>query len=213
MKFNILDLLLPRETKFYTMLNKQSEMLLKSSQEFRQLVTNLQSGSHDAVLKSMITIKELEKSGNKTERALIDELDKTFITPLDREDINRIAMQMAIPLDLISDLSHKLEIYGIKQMPVSVSIFCDILVGICNENVALIGALESRKGIPEIIRLMHEFEKRGDDAFHQAMAKLFESNSPIEIIKFKEVYEVLEDIIDSVDDVGKIIRGIMIKLG
>jgi uncharacterized protein Yka (UPF0111/DUF47 family) len=120
---------------------------------------------------------------------------------------------MSITLDLVNDLSRKLEIYGIHEMPASVMSFCDILVGICDENTRLIAALETRKDIPKIIRLMHEFEKRGDDIFHQAMAKLFESSSPIEIIKFKEVYEVLEDTIDSVDDVGKIIRGIMIKLG
>jgi len=213
MKFNILDLLLPRETKFYTLLNKQADTLLQASQEFRLLVTNLQAANNDAVLKNLVTIRELEKSGYKTERAVMDELEKTFITPLDREDINRIAMYMSASLDHINSVSRTLEIYGIHQMPQSVVSFCDILVGITDENAKLIAALESRKGISQIIRLMHEFEKRGDDAFHQAMAKLFESESPIEIIKFKDVYEALEDIIDSIDDVGKLVRGIMIKLG
>lgn len=213
MKFNILDLLLPRETKFYTMLSKQAEILLNAGQEFRLLVTNLQALSNDSVLKNLVTIREFEKSGYKIERAVTEELDKTFITPLDREDINRISMQMATTLDLINSVSRKLEVYGIHEMPSSVLTFCDILVGISKENTRLISALEDRKDIPQIIRLMHEFEKRGDDTFHQGMAKLFESTSPIEIIKFKEVYEGLEDIIDSVDEVGKIIRGIMIKLG
>lgn len=213
MKFNILDLLLPRETKFYAMLSKQADILVQASEEFRLLVSNLQSSSNDAVLKNLVSIKELEKSGDKIEKAVIDELDKTFITPLDREDINRISMQMGITLDLMNTLSRKLEIYGIHQMPAAVMSFCDILVGIAKENTNLMAALQTRKGIPQIIRLMHEFEKRGDDVFHQAMAKLFESTAPVEIIKFKEVYEVLEDTIDSVDLVGKIIRSIMIKLG
>ncbi len=213
MKFNILDLLLPRETKFYTMLNKQAETLQMASQEFRSLVTNLQALNNDEALKNLVSIKEFEKSGDKIEKAVVDELDKTFITPLDREDINRISMQMGITVDLINSLSRKLEIYGIHEMPPAVMSFCDILVGISKENVSLIDALKSRKGIPQIIRLMHEFEKRGDDIFHQAMATLFVSSSPVEIIKFKEVYEVLEQIIDSIDFVGKIIRSIMIKLG
>lgn len=214
MKFNILDLLLPRETKFYSMLNKQADILLQMSQEFRLLVTNLQAGNNnDGVLKNLVSIKELEKSGDKVEKSVIDELDKTFITPLDREDINRIAMQMGVSLDLINSLSRELEIYGIHTMPQPVLSFCDILVGIANENTKLINALSSRKGIPQIIRVMHEFEKRGDDTFQQAMAKLFESDSPVEIIKFKDIYEALEDIIDSVDMIGKILRSIMIKLG
>jgi len=213
MKFNILDLLLPRETKFYTLLNKQAEISLHASEEFRLLVANLQSSSNDAVLKNLVSIKEFAKSGDKVEKAVIDELDLTFITPLDREDINRISMHMGITLDLINSLSQMLEIYGIHQTPPAVTSFCDILVGICKENVNLIAALESRKGISQIIRLMHEFEKRGDDTFHQGMASLFESESPVEIIKFKSVYEGLEDTIDSVDYVGKLVRSIMIKLG
>jgi len=214
MKFNILDLLLPRETKFYAMLNKQADILQKTSVEFRLLVTNLQDESrNDAALKNLVSIKELVKSEDKIEKTIVDELDKTFITPLDREDINRIAMQIGTSLDLINSVSQMLDIYSIHKTPAAVLSFCDILVGISAENINLINALEKRKGIPQIVRLMHEFEKRGDDLFHQGMARLFESESPIEIIKFKSVYEALEDTIDSVDMIGKTIRSIMIKLG
>jgi uncharacterized protein Yka (UPF0111/DUF47 family) len=197
MKFNIFDLLLPRETKFYGMLNKQAETTLQASEELRLLVSNLEASNNDAALKNFVTIKELSKSGDKLERAVTDELDKTFITPLDREDINRISMQLGIMLDNINSVSQMLDIYGIHQMPSAVGAFCDILVGICKEHVNLIAALQSRKGLNQIIRLMHEFEKRGDDVFHQGMAELFRSESPVEIIKFKSVYESLEDTIDS----------------
>jgi uncharacterized protein len=213
MKFNILDLLLPRETKFYAMLSKQADIILQACKEFRLLIGNLQVSDNDAILKNLVSIREFEKAGYKVEKTVLDELDKTFITPLDREDINRISMQMSLTLDHINSVSQTLEIYGIRQTPPPVMSFCDILVGIADQSTQLIGALESRKGLPQMIRLMHEFEKRGDDIFHQAMASLFESNSPVEIIKFKDIYEALEDTIDSVDDVGKMIRGIMIKLG
>lgn len=213
MKFNILDLLLPRETKFYTLLNKQADSILQASKEFRLLVTNLQAADNDAALKNLVCIREFEKSGYKVEKSVVDELDKTFITPLDREDINRITMQMSVTLDHINSVSQILDIYRIHQMPEPVMSFCDILVGIADECAKVIAALEDRKGILQMVRIMHEFEKRGDDIFHQAMANLFESTSPVDIIKFKDVYAALEDTIDSIDDVGKIVRGIMIKLG
>lgn len=213
MKFNIFDLLLPRETKFYTMLNKQAEILNQAAKEFRDQIANLRASQNDAVLKNLVSIKELEKAGDKVEKAVVDELDKTFITPLDREDINRISMQLGTALDHINDISQMLDIYSIRQTPAALTDFCDILVGITAENITLIAALENRKGISQIIRVMHEFEKRGDDTFHQGMARLFESESPVEIIKFKSVYEALEDTIDSVDFIGKVIRSIMIKLG
>jgi uncharacterized protein Yka (UPF0111/DUF47 family) len=213
MKFNILDLLLPRETKFYSLLSKQAETLLDASKEFRLLMGNLNGGNNDATLKNLVKIKEFEKSGDKLEKNTIDELDKTFITPMDREDILRISAGMGIPLDLLHSLSRKLEIYGIHETPSAVMSYCDILVSISDELVNLMAALPTRKDVPQIVRVMHELEKRGDDIFHQAVAKLFESSSPVEIIKFKEVYEVLEQIIDSVDNVGKLVRAIMIKLG
>jgi uncharacterized protein len=213
MKFNILDLLLPRETKFYAMLSKQAELTLQASEEFRLLVANLQASNNDASLKNLVSIKEIAKSGDKVEKAVIDELDKTFITPLDREDINRISMHMGATLDHINSLSQMLDIYAIHQTPPAVTAFADILVGISRECVSLIAALEKRKGLSQTIRVMHEFEKRGDDTFHQGMARLFESESPVEIIKFKSVYEELENTIDSIDFIGKLIRSIMIKLG
>jgi uncharacterized protein len=213
MKFNIFDLLLPRETKFYTMLTDQAECLLDISKQFRVLVSDLQSGNNDETLKSLVMIKELEKRGDKYEKSIVEELDKTFITPLDREDINRIAMQMGIVIDDVNSISRMMEIYGIRQCPSAVMSFCDILVGICAENVCLIKAVQGRKGLQQSIKLMHEFEKRGDDTFHQGMASLFETAQPLEIIKFKSVYESLEETIDGVDAIGKLIRSIMIKLG
>ncbi len=213
MKFNIFDLLLPRETKFYTMLNKQAETLNSAAKEFRELAANLHASQNDAALKNLVCIKELTKAGDKQEKAIIDELDMTFITPLDREDINRLSMLLDNSLDFINSLSQMLDIYAIHQMPPAVMSFCDILVGITAENLNLIAGLEARKGLSQTIRVMHEFEKRGDDTFHQGMARLFESESPVEIIKFKSVYESLEDTIDSVDLIGKTIRSIMIKLG
>jgi len=213
-KFNILDLLLPRETKFYTLMDKQASNLHEISRVFRDLVNSVNGGDNDVILKHLVTIKELEKTGDKIERAIIDELDKTFITPLDREDIHHIAMSADQAVDLIHGLSRKLELYSIHDIPPPLKAFCDIMVGITAELVKLMKALPTRKGVQEIIRIMHELEKRGDDTFSQAVAQLFsDNNDAIHIIKFKEIFELSEEIIDSVDYVGKTIRGIMVKLG
>ncbi len=213
-KFNILDLLLPRETKFYTLLEKQAANLLEIARCFRELVNDLGNSDPDVILKHLVTIKEMEKAGDKIERQIIDELDTTFITPLDREDIHNLAMSTDHAVDLIHGLARKLELYRIHEIPVPLKSFGDIMVGISVELVKLMQALPSRKGVQEIIRIIHEFEKLGDDNFAQALANLFsDHNDPIYIIKFKEIYELSEEIIDSVDYVGKTIRGIMVKIG
>jgi uncharacterized protein Yka (UPF0111/DUF47 family) len=213
-KFNILDLLLPRETKFYTLLEKQSANLLEIARCFRELVGSLGVADSDVILKKLVKIKELEKAGDKIERQVIDELDTTFITPLDREDIHLLAMSMDQAVDLIHGLARKLELYNIREIPAPLKSFCDIIVGISDELVKLMQALPTKKGVQEIIRIIHELEKRGDDTFSQSVAQLFsENNDAVYIIKFKEIYELSEEIIDSVDYVGKTIRGIMVKLG
>jgi uncharacterized protein Yka (UPF0111/DUF47 family) len=212
-KFNILDLLLPRETKFYTLLEKQADNLLKATRTFRDLVTNLESGNNDVILKLLVTIKEMEKAGDKIERQIIDELDTTFITPLDREDIHHLTTLIDQAVDQLHGLARKLELYNIRTIPGPLKSFCDIMVGIADEQVKLMQALPTRKGVQDIIRIIHELEKRGDDTFAQAVATLFENPDPVYIIKFKEIYELSEEVIDSVDLVGKTIRGIMVKLG
>lgn len=214
MKFNILDLLLPRETKFYTLLSKQSDNLHDAAIEFRGLINGVMAADNELVMRQQAKIKEIEKVGDKIERTIIDELDKTFITPLDREDIHQIAMSVDRSVDLINNLARKLEIYGVRSVPPTVAVFCDIIVGITAEQVNLMNALPTRKGVSEIIRVIHELEKRGDDLFAQAIAAMFaDDTQAVLIIKLKAVFELLEEIINSVDYVGKLIRGIMVKLG
>lgn len=214
MKFNILDLLLPRETKFYALLTKQAENLVEAAKEFSAMIQTLASGDQVAVMRQQAKIKELEKVGDKIERTIIDELDKTFITPLDREDIHQIATCADRSVDLINNLARKLEMYNVRAVPAPVATFCDIIVGITHEQLNLMNALPSRKGISEIIRVIHELEKRADDVYAQAIAGMFAADTdPVTIIKLKAVYEALEEITNSVDSVGKLIRGIMVKLG
>jgi len=213
MRFNIFDLLLPRETKFYTYLQAQSQNLLDGCRSFREIV-----GGKDGIVPSdlhrrMAGIKEFEKKGDAIERQIVDELDKTFITPLDREDIHQIAVSIDRAMDMINNLSRKFEIYDIHEVPQYVCTFCDIICDIAAELNNLIAALPKRVGVNEIARIMHELEKRSDDLFSHSMADLFKQIAdPVYVIKFKEVYELLEDIVDSIDYVGKIVRGIMVKV-
>ncbi len=213
-KFNVLDLLLPRETKFYSMLDKQAANLLEAARCLRELVDCLGISDNAVFLKKVVTIKELEKVGDKIERQIIDELDATFITPLDREDIHQIAMGIDQAVYSVYGLARKLELYNIREVPAVLKTFADLIVGISDELVKAIEALPGRKGVQAIIRVMHELEKRGDDTFSQAVAQLFSNDhDPVHIIKFKEVYELAENILDSVDRVGKTIRGVMVKIG
>ena len=214
MRFNLLDLLLPRETKFYTLLQEQATNFHQACSKFREILGQMGQLSADELQLKLASIHEFEKKGDSLERKIIDELDATFITPLDREDIHHIAMGIDKAMDMLDNLAGKMNIYRVNEAPADLITFADILCSISTELDNLLKALPEREGVPELIRVIHELEKRSDTHFHHTMAKLLdEKNSPIMVIKFKSIYEIMEDTVDAVDSIGKIIRGVMVKLG
>ena len=214
MRFNLLDLLLPRETKFYTYLEEEAEQLITGCTMFRELLANLPTLSESTIKEKLFAINECEQKGDVIERRIIDELHKTFITPIDREDIHLMTINIDKSLDILNSISRKVEIYRVRKVPSNVCKFADIIVEIATELRALLDALRRKAKIDDIVQKMHGLENKADDLFHIGMNQLFtEQYSPIDVIKYKEVYEHLENIVDSIDYIGKLVRGIMVKLG
>lgn len=214
MRFSLLDILLPRETKFFTMLIQQSEVVLEGCKAFSELVSKFDSLSESEILLQLKAINNLEQKGDDIEHKIIEELHKTFITPIDREDIHTIAISIDRILDILNGIAKKIEIYKIRQLPKNVINFNSIIIEIVSDMLALIAGLQSKKNITAIIQKMHSLENKADYLFHMSLADLFanETNA-VTIIKHKEIYEHLEEIVDSVDFIGKIVRGIVVKVG
>jgi uncharacterized protein Yka (UPF0111/DUF47 family) len=213
MGFNIFDLLLPRETKFYKYMDQQVEYLVKGCMTFKDLVSKIETLSEDAIKKELMVIKDCESNGDIVEHIIIEELHKTFITPIDREDIHTLATNMDQALDVLNSISRKIEIYNIRQVPANVWKFADIIVKIALKMGEVVSMLKTHKSIESVVRDMHELENEADELFHVSMAELFNEKDPIHIIKFKEMYEHLESVVDAIDYVGKLIRGIKVKQG
>lgn len=215
MKFNILDFLLPKETKFFDYLTKQVEYLIEACKVFEDVVNHIDSFSEEALKKRLADVKIFEMKGDEVERKIIEELHKTFITPLDREDIHLMAINLDRALDTLNSISQKIYTYGIRKVPEAVCKFAELIVEISEELIHLFGSLKTKKDVTPILKKMHDVENRGDSLFYNSMAALFKdmTNHPIEIIKIKEVYEHLEATIDSIDYIGKLVRGIIVKQG
>jgi uncharacterized protein len=214
MKFNLLDILLPREMKFYDYFSQQANLLLEGGRTFKNLIMNIETISDTELKTALRVINEFEQRGDTVETKIIDELHKTFITPIDREDIHTIAISIDRALDILNSISRKIEIYSIRKVPVNVCKFAEIMVTISESMQMLVDDLRHRKKVEKITERMHTLENDADDLFHLSMAELFQgAYSPVEIIKYKELYEHLESAIDSVDYIGKLIRGISVKLG
>jgi len=168
----------------------------------------------DEIHASVYKIKELELKGDSVERFIIFQLNETFITPLDREDIHSIASNIDKSLDILNDVTQKIEIYKIRKVPDNFVAFANIIVDISLELKMLINALKNKKDTSLVLKKIHILENEADHLFHTTMANLLDQkNDVVNIIKFKDIYENLEQIINSVEYVAKVIRGILVKQG
>jgi uncharacterized protein len=210
---NLLDLLLPREAEFFKHMSGQAENLCDGCKEFKDFVAGIADASEEEIHTRVKRIKDIELKGDEIEREIIRKLDETFITPLDREDIHDIVTGVDKSLDILNDTSQKIEIYRIRDVPANIVKYSGIIADTSLELKKLVDSLDDRKGTDILVRKIHTLENEADFLFHTSMAELFTEADPIRIIKFKDIYQNLEDLVNSVDHIAKTIRGVVVKQG
>jgi hypothetical protein len=163
-------------------------------------------------------IKELEQHCDTLSHEIIDVLNETFITPIDREDIHKIINEIDDIMDLINVVANRLYIYKIKT--VKNTYFPEFLENITDAVNAVKNAILSLKDIKKPRRILeycieiNRLENSGDSIREKAIMELFEKEkNPIEIIKWKEIYEVLETVLDSCEKVARTIEEVLVKNG
>lgn len=215
MGFNLLDLLLPRETKFYDLMNQHIDFLVEGATNFQDLVSQLEHLSEEERKSRLADIKKCETEMDKVEATIIEELQTTFITPLDREDIHTLAIQVDRAMDILNGAARKIDLYAIPAVPNNMKRLADVNVQMARLLREILHLLQSKKkDVREHCERLHALENEADDLFHTSLGELFKkSTNPTEIIKFKELYEMLESCSDTIDYVGKLIRGIKVKQG
>jgi hypothetical protein len=210
----ILDLLLPREVAFFKYLKDQADNFNDACKVFEKIVVEKK---HQERIHLIHKLRSLEQKGDKIERFVIDQLNLTFITPIDRDDIHTIVLKIDVALDDLNRAAQKIEMYGLKELPPNIAKFSKIIKTAGAEVDDLIDCLEKKKTLHHVQAIadkVHKLENQSDDLFHLSMKELFNDDAdPINIIKLKEVYETLEETVDSLDLVAKLIRGIVIKQG
>jgi uncharacterized protein Yka (UPF0111/DUF47 family) len=181
---------------------------------FRDLVRDLEKLSPDEIKAATAVMKACEKKGDEAEAIIINALNKTFITPIDREDIHMIAINIDKALDMLTSISNRIEMYGISRVPANLQNFGQLVLESAETLKNLMLDFEKKRDPVKHIDALHTLENRADYLFYLGNAELFkEQTDPIQIIKLKEVYEYLEAIIDEIDHVGKIVRIVLIKQG
>jgi len=169
---------------------------------------------YNEIEKKRDRIKHIENEGDKMVHDIFAELNKTFITPIDREDITKLTSSLDDILDNLEAVSERLIIYEIKKPPKYMLEFAQILQKTArnvNEGIHLLRNFKDAKQIRGFCRDVNTLENEGDILLRKATADLFTKKDPIEIIKTKELYDDLEAAIDRCEDVADVIGDILVK--
>ena len=156
----------------------------------------------------------IETEADQLVRDIFGELNRTFITPLDREDMLRVASKIDDTIDHIDGISARLHSYKITTAPPYALDMANELVNATKEVELMTSKLRNIKNPSSMIehcRKTSEIEHKVDDLYSDAITKLFESNDPIEIIKLKDIYEKLESASDRCVDVADVVEDIVLK--
>ena len=202
--------LLPREGKFFDYFNQHAGLSASAALELKALLadlTQLESRSR--------AIGKSEKMADQITHHTVELLHKTFVTPLDRDEIHRLITGMDDILDLMEDVATSLFLYDVKALTPDaqklgeICVACTIKV---RDAVALLESMANADAILKICGEIDRLESEADRVFRGGLAKLFREEADVrQVIKLKEIYQLLESITDKCEDVANVIEGIVLE--
>ncbi|MEK6391523.1 MAG: DUF47 family protein, partial [Burkholderia gladioli] len=200
----------PTEGKFFEIFNSHANFIVAGGRELELLIDNLA----DAEIHKQ-KVQSAEKSADKLTHEAIDLLHKTFITPLDRDEIHKLITTMDDILDLMEDVATAVSLYDVRAVTSEASQLAHIVLESAQHVQAAVALLSDMKQSARILKACEEidrWESEADRVLRSAMSKLFrEENDVKNLIKLKAVYELLEEITDKCEDVANIIEGIVLE--
>ncbi len=213
MKFDqLIHKLLPKDDKFFTLLEESAQNLVKAAEVMKNLTQTKNKSEIEALINR---IHDHEHEGDTVTHKIFSELNSTFVTPLDREDIYTLASSLDDIMDYMDGSAGRFFLYKVKRWPPKMTQLADILTLSINElhhGVSLLRNIQQFDELQKVFRKVNEYENGADEVFEQAIAELFEKEkNPIQIIKLKEIYVGLETATDKCEDVANVLEGIVIK--
>jgi predicted phosphate transport protein (TIGR00153 family) len=201
--------LIPREVRFFDYFDQQSQHIIKAAALLHELAHNFA----DARAKTA-AIKEIEHQGDRVTHEIVKKLNTTFITPLDREDIHALATRLDDVLDFIEAAAERLVVYRIKEPTSACRAMAEVIVKQTHSMDQAIKCLRTMDpGFHEHAVEVNRLENVADTLLRDSLAALFEEQGdPIEVIKWKEIYETMETVTDRCEDVANVIEGIILKM-
>ena len=202
--------LMPREGKFFELFVQHADLCVKGATEMVSLMTNF-----DDLEIRVHAIESIEKEADKVTHETIELLHKTFITPLDRDDIHKLITSMDDILDLLEDAGQTISLYDVKATTAEARRLAELSLA-CVEKVkvavSLLNNMDNARTIRTVCAEIDRLESDADHVMRAAMSKLFRDEPDVRnLIKLKAIYEILEAVTDRCEDVANIIEGIIVE--
>ena len=212
----LLGKLLPSEGNFFEMFNQHAERIVEAARAFSQLVANY----NDLHLREQYNrdVDNAERAADRVTHDVNRMIHKTFITPIDRDQIHKLINTMDDVADLIQDSAETMALYDVRVMTEEITRLTELSLRCCErvkEAVALLAKLSDAGAAEAALKTCEEIDRLESDAdrvMRSAMSKLFrEQPDVLEVIKLKAIYELLETITDKCEDVANVVEGIILE--
>jgi len=204
--------LIPRDEKFYDLFEELACKIEEGGKMFSDILDNYEHSEA-----KIAKLKEIEHEADIITHRTYEKMHRTFLTPLDREDIYNLVNKMDSVLDMIEAAAVRMQLYKIKKPADEIKELARILNLAIGKIKKIVHALRDKRRGQEILEdcvEINTLENEGDIVLRMTMARLFErEKDPIELIKWKEIFERIEESIDVCEDVSNIIEGIVLKHG
>jgi predicted phosphate transport protein (TIGR00153 family) len=199
---------LPREEQYFDLFLQMTVYISDAARELKEMLVDK---NHDYAEYAK-RIKGMEHACDELTHSISTRLNKSFITPFDREDIYLMSAALDDIVDLIDDAATAIIIFDVKEIKDYAVDLANVIGGMAEQLREIVSTLQKPKNITQRLVEIHRLENQGDDIFHAAIKELFrEENDPLTVLKWKEVYEKLEAAIDRCENVANIIESVIIK--
>jgi uncharacterized protein len=203
----LLKKMMPREDSFFTLFSAMADNVHSSA---KVLLEMLEDYSHPEA--GAEKVKGIEHENDVLVHNLMTKLNQTFITPFDREDIHELVSEIDDVIDLIDAVAGRLVIYRVERIRPGVTDLARVLLEATAEVAAAVRVLQRKNGILDHCIEINRLENEADRLCRNLIAGLFdEEKDPVEIIKWKEIIEVLEFAADKCEDVANVIESVTLK--
>jgi predicted phosphate transport protein (TIGR00153 family) len=201
--------LVPQKREFFVLFNRAAANTIEISQRLIELLNDFPERADDR----MRDIKELEHAGDRTTHDLIDLINRTFVTPFDRDDLYRLATVLDDICDHVDDSAEMLVGYGVREVRPQALEQAKVIHRAATKLSEAIGRLEGFKDSKRQLIELRELEDEGDDIARAAISDLFGGGTDaIDLVRWKDIHEQLEDAVDACENAADVLDAILVKI-